>query len=72
MVQGLSGLDSLGSIAKSDAPNDFDSLCYLFWDKGIGFSELMAMPIPYVLGIIKAHSYVKKEEEKAYKRAKRK
>jgi len=72
MVQGLSGLDSLGEIAKSDSPSDFDSILYLFWEKGIGFNELMNLPIPYVMSIIKTHTYVRKEEEKAYKKARRK
>jgi len=72
MVQGIRGLDSLGELARSEKPSEFDFILYLFWDNGIGFSEFCNLPLPYIFSVLKTHTYIKKEEEKAYKKAKRK
>ena len=45
---------------------------YLFWEKGIDYGRFKSLPIPYIFRILKAHNWVKKEEEKAYKKANKK
>lgn len=67
-------LGILDSVVKSKkfVPNNIDSIYYLFFDKGIGFTELSGFPIPYIITILNTHSYVKAEEERAYKKANRK
>ena len=47
-------------------------LYYLFWEKGIDYTQLKKLPIPYIFSILKAHNWVKKEEEKAHKKAMKK
>lgn len=63
----LNGLDQF--VVNPDKPSDIEFLYYLFWDKGIGLEKVVEYPLPYLFSILKAHNYVKKEEEKAYKKA---
>lgn len=67
----LSELDSIFE-DKSEVPSDIEFIYYIFFDKGITLKEFNELPIPYILKILKVHHYVKKEEEKAYKKARRK
>lgn len=53
-------------------PSNIEFIYYLFWEKGIDYKRFNELPIPYILSIIKSHNWVKKEEEKAYSKAKRK
>lgn len=54
-----------------EKPSNIESVLYLFWDKGIDYNTFCELPIPYILSILKAHTYIKKEEEKAHERANR-
>ena len=67
----LDELDKLvtGNTAK---PTDVEFIYYLFWEKGISWEEFNNLPLPYIFAIIKCHTYVKNEEEKAYKKANKK
>ena len=57
---------------KTDIPNNMDMIYYIFWEKGIDYNKFIKLPIPYILRILKSHNWVKKEEEKAYKKASKK
>lgn len=65
------GTDILDTIVKNKKPSNIDMIYYLFWDKGISYEEFRKLPIPYIIRILKTFSYVKEEEEKAYKKANR-
>jgi hypothetical protein len=65
----LSGLDKFTTKYR---PNDFESALFIFWEKGIAYNEFCDLPIPYIVGILNTFDYVKKEEEKAYKKASKK
>ncbi len=66
------GLDSaLESIVPSNKPDNLDFIYYLFWRKGIDINRMAELPLPYIFNILKTHSYVKLEEEKALKRQRR-
>ena len=67
-------LEGLSKIipAKQTGPSNPAFIRYLFFTHGIGESEFNNTSIPYIMEIMKTHSYVKKEEEKAQKRANRK
>lgn len=51
-------------------PSGLEMVHYLFWEKGIDLSQITNLPLPYILGIIKTHNYVQKEQEKELKRKK--
>jgi len=53
-------------------PDNMDTIYYLFWERGIGYTEFCKLPIPYILRVLKTHNWVKSEEEKAYKKANKK
>ena len=59
-------------VDKSEKPTNMESVLYLFWEKGIDYNQFKQLPIPYILSVLKTHNWVKKEEEKAYKKANRK
>ena len=59
-------------VDKSEKPTNVESVLYLFWEKGIDYNQFKRLPIPYILSVLKTHNWVKKEEEKAYKKANRK
>lgn len=65
----LSGLDKFTTRFK---PSDFESVLYLFWEKGIDYNQFSELPIPYIISMLNTFDYVKKEEEKAYKKAQKK
>lgn len=65
----LSGLDEFTT---DKAPSNMDFILYLFWEKGIDYNRFKGLPLPYILKIMKTHNWVKKEEEKAYKKANKK
>lgn len=68
----LKGLDELGSLSRdSKQPPGIHIIYYIFMEKGITLTELEKLPIPYILAMLNVWSYLKKEEEKAYKKAKR-
>lgn len=69
---GLDALDKLEDHVRNKRPNELQSILYLFWEKGISLNEFNELPIPYILTILNVHGYIKKEEEKAYKKANRK
>ena len=57
---------------KTDIPNNMDMIYYIFWEKGIDYKKFIKLPKHYKLRILKSHNWVKKEEEKAYKKANKK
>ncbi len=66
-------LDKLDKfVAKKNQPTSMEAIYYLFWDKGISLTEFNQLPIPYILSILKVHTYKNKEEQKEIKRANRK
>jgi hypothetical protein len=65
----LSGLDSL---TNEDKPSNLDMIYYLFWDKGISKTDFDELPLPYIMSILKTHSYIKEQEAKEMKKAQRK
>lgn len=62
----------LDRYVESFKPSDYEAVLYLFWDKGIDFVRFCELPIPYILSMLNTFDYVKKEEEKAYKKAQKK
>jgi hypothetical protein len=67
------GLDDFVSPEhKQTKPSNIDMVYYMFWEKGIDYERFKHLPIPYIFRILKAHNWVKSEEEKAYKKAKKK
>jgi len=72
MVFNLSLLDNVVSEKKRFTPSEIDSIHYLFFEKGISYAEFSSLPIPYILKIVSTHIYMKKLEERAYKKAQKK
>lgn len=68
MLPGLNELEQFND----KKPSPVDVVLYLFWDKGISYNEFKDLPIPYIMSILQTHNYVKEEEDKAMKKAKRK
>jgi hypothetical protein len=66
----LDGLNDF--VDRSDQPSNMEMIYYLFWEKGIDYNRFKDLPIPYIFKILKAHNWVKQEEEKAYKKNSRK
>ncbi len=66
------GLDKLDSVVKSKKPDPVSVILYLFWDKGISWKEFQELPVPYIMSVMKTHSYKIKEEEKELKKSQRK
>ena len=67
-------LDDIAKLATSNSkepkPNSFAR--YLFFTMGISEAEFNKCSLPYIMEMLSVHSYVKKEEEKAAKKARRK
>jgi len=64
-------LSSLNQFKKgNDKPTDLEFIYYLFWEKGTSLKEFNSLPLPYIFKILKVFSYIKTEEEKAYKKSK--
>jgi len=70
----LAGLDSLSSLVVKDInkPTNIDTIYYLFWKRGISLKEFNELPLPYIFSILNTHRWIKKEEEKQYKKSNRK
>lgn len=69
----LDGLNTLNEFNDKDStPTNMEFVHFMFWEKGIGYTEFCELPIPYIISIIKTHNYVKKKEEEANKKASRK
>jgi hypothetical protein len=67
----LSVLDEI--IPKDNTkPSNIEFIYYLFWGKGIDYNAFNNLPIPYILSITKSYNWVKKEEEIAYEKARKK
>lgn len=58
-------------VDKVDEPSSYEFALYIFWEKGIGYEDFKKLPIPYTLSILKTLRWVRKEEEKAHKKAQR-
>ena len=56
---------------KSEKPSDVETIYYVL-AKTFGISKLQDYPIPYLLSLIKAHTYIKELETKEYKKSKSK
>lgn len=65
-------LDDFVDESISTKPTNLETVYYIFWEQGIDYNAFKKLPIPYILSIIKTRSWVKKEEEKEYKKAQRK
>ena len=65
-------LDKLNDVVINRKPTDVETVLYLFWEKGISYEQFSELPVPYILSVLKVYNYVKKEEEKAMKKAQRK
>lgn len=65
-------LDELAPERGGKVPSFMENVLYLFFSNGIGIKEFEESPIPYILSMMSTFSYIKKEEEKAYKKASRK
>ena len=70
-MKGLEVLDSIIDNKYSD-PTNIEMVYYLFWEKGIDYNRFNDLPIPYIFSILKTYNWVKKEEEKAHKKASKK
>ena len=68
MLDGLANLATSNS--KAPKPNSFAK--YLFFTMGISEAEFNKCSMPYIMEMLSVHNYVKKEEEKAAKKANRK
>ena len=55
---------------QQEMPSQMEMVLYLFWEKGISYNEFKSLPIPYIMGILKAHNYIQKEQEKEMKKKK--
>lgn len=63
------GLDSLKELVpRKDIPTSIEFIYYLFFKKGISLIEFDELPIPYILSIVKTHSYIKEKEEEEIKK----
>ena len=68
-VQELSGFLNQVSL-KNDIPSDLSFIYYiLVTECSISLKDMQDIPIPYLLSLIDTHQYLKKEEEKAHKKA---
>jgi hypothetical protein len=66
---GMDVLDSIVTDRSSVKPSDMEMIYYLFWEKGIDYNRFKELPIPYIFKILKSYNWIKKEEEKAHKKA---
>jgi hypothetical protein len=64
----LSGLDEIVTQKK---PTELELIYYIFWDKGFSITDMNEMPLPYIFSILRTHTYIKEEEEKAMNKARR-
>ena len=60
------------SSKKNTKPSNLEMVYYLFWEKGISFTEFNELPLPYIFGILRTFNYIKEEEKKEMDKAKRK
>lgn len=67
----LHGLDKLAGLAtdNKDKPDNIDYIFYTFLEMGVPYDQVCNQPIPYLLAMLKTHSYIKNEELKAHKKA---
>lgn len=65
-------LSALDKFTTKFSPTAFESVMYLFWEKGISYAEFCKLPMPYIVGVLNTFDYVKKREERAYKKANKK
>ncbi len=56
---------------KQDKPSNLDIIYFLFWEKGIDYNQINKLPIPYIFAMLNTLNWSKKEEEKAYKKVKK-
>lgn len=59
----LSLLDEV-STAKSTKPTNYETVLYLFFDKGISWEDFKKLPLPYIFSVLKAYHYFKEEEQR--------
>jgi len=64
-------LSSLDEEVRLSKPSFLDTVYYLFWEKGISYSEFNDLPLPYIFSILRTFNYVKEEEQKAIKKARK-
>lgn len=64
----MKGLDALDQIVTDKKPSSVEQVYHLFWEKGIDYTAFSKLPIPYILGILKAHNYIEREKDKAYRK----
>jgi hypothetical protein len=64
-------LSSLDEEVRLSKPSFLDTVYYLFWEKGIPYSEFNDLPLPYIFSILRTFNYVKEEEQKAIKKARK-
>ena len=72
MSFGTEFLDEITGKDNSKKPSNVDMVKYIFWEKGIDYTQFKVLPIPYILTILNTHNWVKSEEEKAYNKSNRK
>jgi len=68
MLEGLANLAS----QKTKKPSNTAFIRYLFFTMGIAEEDFNKCSIPYIIEIMETQNFVKKEEEKASKKAARK
>lgn len=56
---------------KYDIPTTLEQIHYLFFTYGISLVEFNKLPIPYILSIVRTHTYIKEQEAKDLKKARR-
>jgi hypothetical protein len=64
-------LSSLDEEVRLSKPSFLDTVYYLFWEKGITYNEFNDLPLPYIFSILRTFNYVKEEEQKAIKKARK-
>jgi len=67
--------DFLNSISKKKSfkPSDLEFAYYLLAKEfGITLDKILLYPVPYLIGLISTHNYIKEEDYKAQKAANRK
>lgn len=57
--------------ASSNEPSTIQFIYYLLFEHGVTLKEIEELPLPYIIGLLNTHAYIKSEEEKAMKKANR-
>ena len=52
----------------SKLPLDHEVVWWAFWDKGISYEQVEALPLPYIFSILKVNQYVTEQQEKEMKK----